>query len=68
VGSAPTSVAVVAYECSSLPRMPQVSVIMGPERRRRWRPEEKPPVLAEVFALGVNWTAPEQFGRAAQAV
>ena len=32
--------------------MPQVSVIMGPERRRRWRPEEKLAVLAESFAPG----------------
>lgn len=26
---------------------------MGPERRRRWRPEEKLAVLAEAFAPGV---------------
>ena len=32
--------------------MSQVSVIMGPERRRRWRPEEKLAVLAEAFAPG----------------
>jgi transposase len=32
--------------------MPQVSVIMGPERRRLWRPEEKLAVLAEAFAPG----------------
>ena len=32
--------------------MPQMSVIMGPERRRRWRPEEKLAVLAEAFAHG----------------
>ena len=32
--------------------MPPMSVIMGPERRRRWRPEEKLAVLAEAFAPG----------------
>ncbi len=32
--------------------MAQVSVIMGPERRRRWRDEEKLAVLAEAFAPG----------------
>jgi transposase len=36
--------------------MPQVSVIMGPERRRRWRPEEKLAVLAEAFAPGASVT------------
>jgi transposase len=29
-----------------------MSVIMGPERRRRWRPEEKLAVVAEAFAPG----------------
>ena len=33
--------------------MPQVSAVMGPERRRRWRPEEKLAVLVEAFAPGV---------------
>jgi transposase len=32
--------------------MSQVSVVMGPERRRRWRPEEKLAVVAEAFAPG----------------
>ncbi len=32
--------------------MSQMSVVMGPERRRRWRPEEKLAVLAEAFAPG----------------
>jgi transposase len=36
--------------------MPQVSVVMGPERRRRWRPEEKLAVLAEAFAPGASVT------------
>jgi transposase len=29
-----------------------MSVVMGPERRRRWRPEEKLAVVAEAFAPG----------------
>ncbi|HEY5409614.1 MAG TPA: transposase [Caulobacteraceae bacterium] len=29
-----------------------MSVIMGPERRRRWRPEDKLAVLAEAFSPG----------------
>ena len=32
--------------------MSHVSVVMGPERRRRWRPEEKLAVVAEAFAPG----------------
>ena len=32
--------------------MSQMSVVMGPERRRRWRPEEKLAVVAEAFAPG----------------
>jgi transposase len=32
--------------------VPQMSVIMGPERRRRWRPDEKLAVVVEVFAPG----------------
>jgi len=32
--------------------MPEVSVIMGPERRRPWRAEEKLAVLAEAFSPG----------------
>lgn len=32
--------------------MSQMSVILGPERRRRWRPEEKLALLAEAFAPG----------------
>jgi transposase len=34
--------------------MSQMSVIMGPERRRRWRPEEKLAVVAEAFAPGAT--------------
>jgi transposase-like protein len=29
--------------------MSQMSVVMGPERRRRWRPEEKLALVAEAF-------------------
>jgi transposase len=36
--------------------MSQMSVVMGPERRRRWRPEEKLAVLAEAFAPGATVT------------
>jgi len=36
--------------------MSQMSVVMGPERRRRWRPEEKLAVLAEAFAPGARVT------------
>lgn len=32
--------------------MSQISVVMGPERRRRWRDEEKVAILAEAFAPG----------------
>ena len=32
--------------------MSQFSVVMGPERRRRWRDEEKVAILAEAFAPG----------------
>jgi transposase len=32
--------------------MSQMSVVMRPERRRRWRPEEKLAVVAEAFAPG----------------
>jgi transposase len=32
--------------------MSQMSVVMGPERRRRWRPEEKLALVAEAFAPG----------------
>lgn len=32
--------------------MPQMGVIMGPERRRRWRAEEKLAILAEAFSPG----------------
>jgi transposase len=32
--------------------MSQMSVVLGPERRRRWRPEEKLAVVAEAFAPG----------------
>jgi len=34
--------------------MSQMSVIMGPERRRRWRAEDKLAVLAEAFAPGAS--------------
>jgi transposase len=36
--------------------MSQMSVVMGPERRRRWRPEEKLAVVAEAFAPGATVT------------
>jgi transposase len=36
--------------------MSQMSVIIGSERRRRWRPEEKLAVLAEAFAPGASVT------------
>ena len=36
--------------------MSQMSVIMGPERRRRWRAEDKLAVLAEAFASGASVT------------
>jgi transposase len=32
--------------------MSQMSVMLGPERRRRWRSEEKLAVVAEAFAAG----------------
>ena len=32
--------------------MSQVSVVMGPERRRRWRDADKVAILAEAFAPG----------------
>jgi transposase len=34
--------------------MTQATLMMGPERRRRWRPEEKLAVLAEAFAPGAT--------------
>jgi transposase len=36
--------------------MAQISVLMGPERRRRWSPEEKLAVLSEAFAPGATVT------------
>src|SRR3546814_4091858 len=32
--------------------MSQITVLTGPERRRRWRPEDKLRVLAEAFSPG----------------
>ena len=36
--------------------MAQISVLMGPERRRRWSPEVKLAVLSEAFAPGATVT------------
>src|SRR3546814_20625074 len=32
--------------------MSQITVLTGPERRRRWRPEDKLRILAEAFSPG----------------
>jgi transposase len=32
--------------------MSQITVLTGPERRRRWRPEDKMRILAEAFSPG----------------
>jgi transposase len=34
--------------------MSRVEVLCGPERRRRWSPEQKQSIVAEAFALGAS--------------